>query len=120
MTHRQAIYIPNAHKVPGWAGLESLGKPHAWLGVPLLNNGKSLGLLSISRNVERAFSPEERETALAFAQRITDLIGREQQDKNLVNQWSESLGANFQPENSSASAQIYGKPFSLKAALVAG
>jgi GAF domain-containing protein len=83
VTHRQAIYIPNAHKVPGWAGLESLGKPHAWLGVPLLTNDQSLGLLSINRNVERAFNPEERETALAFAQRITDLFSRDQHDNNL-------------------------------------
>jgi transcriptional regulator with GAF, ATPase, and Fis domain len=119
VTHRQAIYIPNAHKVPGWTGLESLGKPHAWLGVPLLDNGKSLGLLSISRNVERAFSPEERETALAFAQRITALIGREQQDSSLVNQWSESLGTNFQSANGSVSGRVFSKPFLLKAALVA-
>ena len=120
VTHRQAIYIPNAHKVPGWAGLESLGRPHAWIGVPLLDNEQSLGLLSISRNVERAFSPEERETALAFVQRITDLIKRDQQDKSLIGQWSESIGADFQSANMSALGQGYGKPFSLKAALVAG
>jgi hypothetical protein len=74
VTHRQAIYIPNASRVPAWRGLETLGAPNAWMGIPLLEKNETLGLLSISRNVERAFSSEERETALAFAQRITQLI----------------------------------------------
>jgi hypothetical protein len=74
VTHRQAIYIPNASKVPAWRGLETLGAPNAWMGIPLLEKNETLGLLSISRNVERAFSSEERETSLAFAQRITQLI----------------------------------------------
>ena len=72
--HRQSVYVPAAHQGPAWEGLECLGLPIAWLGVPFLKNEHSLGLLSISRNVERPYSAEERETAQAFAQRIIKLI----------------------------------------------
>jgi hypothetical protein len=78
MKHHQAIYIPNACSGPAWKGMEVLGAPLAWMGVPLLANNRPLGLLSLGRNVERAFSSEERETVLGFAQRITDLLKREQ------------------------------------------
>jgi len=78
MKHHQAIYIPNAFSGPAWRGMEVLGAPLAWMGVPLLANDQPLGLLSLGRNVERAFSSEERETVLGFAQRITDLLKREQ------------------------------------------
>ena len=78
--HRQAIYVSNTYNVFAWKGMEMLGAPVAWLGVPLLVHNQSVGLLSISRNVERAFSGDERETAMAFAQRITELLKCEQQD----------------------------------------
>ena len=80
LQHRQAIYIPNAHVVPAWKDMEVLGRPMAWMGVPLLDNDRPLGLLSIGRNVERAFSNDERQTALAFSQRITELLKRNRQD----------------------------------------
>jgi hypothetical protein len=86
MTHRQAIYIPNAHEISAWQGMEVLGTPIAWLGIPLLENEREIGLLSISRNVERAFNSDERETALAFAQRMTDLLKREPQDNDIVDE----------------------------------
>ncbi len=79
--HRQAIYIPHAGDVPAWKGFENLGNPMAWLGFPILINDHEIGLLSISRQVERAFTIDERETVRAFAQRITDLLKREESGK---------------------------------------
>ena len=72
--HRQSVYVPAAHQGPAWQGLECLGLPMAWLGVPFLKKEGSIGLLSISRNVERIYTSEERETAQAFAQRIIKLL----------------------------------------------
>lgn len=79
--HRQAIYIPHTFDTPAWKGFESLGSPMAWLGFPILINDRKIGLLSISRQVERAFISDERETVRAFAQRITDLLKRDQPEE---------------------------------------
>jgi len=43
--HRQAIYLPNASHIPAWEGMEALGQPEVWLGVPLLDGEHFLGLL---------------------------------------------------------------------------
>ena len=72
--HRQTIYLSKAHQVRDWNGMESLGTPLAWLGVPLFSNDRNLGLLSISRDVEQTFTTDEMDTALAFVQRIVDQI----------------------------------------------
>ena len=107
--HRQAIYISNANNVLAWGGMETLGTPIAWLGVPLLENNQPLGLLSISRNVERAFSSDERETALAFAQRITELLKCEQKDASHLIKLSEPQAAvGFLPTREIASEQVSG------------
>jgi len=97
--HRQALYIPNAHKVPGWKGMEMLGRPLAWLGVPLLENDQVLGLLSIGRNVERPFTSDERETALAFAQRMTELLGRKEQDSDHLNELPRAFSVGESAQN---------------------
>ncbi len=119
VTHRQAIYIPNAHKIPGWKGMEALGLPNAWLGVPLLDNDQSLGLLSINRNVERAFSSDERETTLAFAQRITDLFKREQQDKSQIAEWSGSIKKGFRQAAVPAPKQALVEPIAFYSTIIA-
>lgn len=124
--HHQAIYISNASNFLGWSGMEILGTPVAWLGVPLLlANNQALGLLSISRNVERAFSSDERKTALAYAQRITELLKIEQQDASLLIKLSESQeGTVFLPAREMTSEQVYRGNFPLGAssrpALVGG
>jgi hypothetical protein len=113
MKHRQAIYVSNAHSVLAWNGMEILGAPTAWLGVPLLVNNQALGLLSISRNVERAFSSDEREIALAFAQRITELLKREQNVSNL-NELQGSLAIGFGPVEESTPRQMYREDMDLE------
>ena len=80
--HRQSVYVPAAHQGSAWQGMECLGLPVAWLGVPFLQKDRSLGLLSISRHVERPYSTEERDTAQAFAQRIIRLLEIESGELN--------------------------------------
>ena len=107
MKHRQSIYIPNAHAAPGWKGMEALGMPLAWLGVPLLENGQVSGLLSICRNIEMVFSSSERETALTFAQRITELFKRKYEDGNYLNKLPRSSGASIRPIEESARGKMF-------------
>jgi hypothetical protein len=82
LKHRQAIYISKPTSVAVWQETGLPGNPAAWIGIPLLIHDRSLGLLMISRDVERSFNNEERETAYAFAQRISDLLYRRSQRKN--------------------------------------
>lgn len=74
LKHRQAIYLPDTSHVPAWQGLEALGQPAAWLGVPLLDvdgAGDFLGFLSLGRNVDSPFLLDEKQTCQAFAQRMS-------------------------------------------------
>lgn len=70
--HRQIIYLPDTSHVPAWLnGMEVLGLPVSWLGVPLLQSeGNFVGFLSLGRNVDSPFSLEEKQTCQAFAQRM--------------------------------------------------
>jgi hypothetical protein len=76
MKHRQAIYVPEASLHPVWKGMESLGMPSSWLGVPLLSGKNCLGLLSLGRNVKSPFTSDEKETSQAFAQQIVAILSR--------------------------------------------
>jgi hypothetical protein len=95
--HRQAIYIANPKQTLAWKGMEVLGTPMAWLGVPLLLENRSIGLLSLSRNVERAFSHDERETAKAFAQRLSEALQREKPAANRLVELTQPFNLSLKP-----------------------
>ena len=111
--HRQAVYVPAAHQGIAWHDLECLGLPVAWLGVPFLQKDRSLGLLSISRNVERPFSSEERETAQAFAQRIMKIIEIEIDELNQKHQHPQQTdhSAPFSNRKRDPSVWFYGNTY---------
>lgn len=75
-SHRQAIYLPEACLGAGWQGMEALGQPLAWLGIPLIQDDQPLGMLSLGRNISSAFTMAEKETAQAFANRIVAVLMR--------------------------------------------
>ena len=93
--------------------MEVLGRPLAWLGVPLLENDQVFGLLSIGRNVERPFNSDERETALAFAQRITELLRRKDQGDAHLNELPRSFAV-----GEAMPGKLYGETLSFPADLV--
>jgi hypothetical protein len=74
--HRQPIFIPEASRVPAWKGMEALGLPLSWLGVPIYSNNTEWGLLSISRNVNRVFTTDERKASMALSQRVITVLTR--------------------------------------------
>jgi hypothetical protein len=77
LKHRQVIYLPDTSHVPAWQGMEVLGKPASWLGVPLLEGEENfLGFLSLGRNVDSPFIMDEKQTCQAFAQRIVKTLLR--------------------------------------------
>jgi GAF domain-containing protein len=82
--HGQTINVQNTHTAPAWRGMEMLGRPAAWIGFPVLGGDRLVGILSLSRDVERAFSSKEREIAAGFVQRISKLFENEQTTLKLV------------------------------------
>lgn len=77
LKHRQAIYLPETSHVPAWQGMEVLGQPASWLGVPLLDGEMNfLGFLSLGRNVDSPFILDEKQTCQAFAQRMAKALLR--------------------------------------------
>lgn len=72
-----AIYVPDTRRVPKWAEVSILGKPTAWMGVPIPRPGKLPGVLSIGRRTTTVFDVTEKETARSFAGRIASLLQRE-------------------------------------------
>lgn len=83
--HCQAIYLPDTRHVPAWKGMEALGQPASWLGVPLLDGeGNFLGFLSLGRNVDSSFSLEEKQTCQAFAQRMAKTLLRKEKKGGLA------------------------------------
>lgn len=73
-THRQPIQIEKTGLISTWESWQPLGLPAAWLGVPILREKELIGLLSMSRNVLRHFTQEEKLNCLAFSQRIQDVL----------------------------------------------
>ena len=66
--------------------------------MPLLQHGQPIGLLSISRNVERAYDSDERNIAFVFAKRISEMLKTEKQEAGQLDPAQESLAFRFQPE----------------------
>lgn len=84
VNHRQGISLPDTRRVPAWSGLESLGRPISWLGVPFLHeDGQFIGFLSVGRNIESPFTPDEKQTCQSFAQRIVKMIARKRKNLSL-------------------------------------
>jgi len=85
LKHRQAIYLPDTSHVPAWQGMEVLGQPASWLGAPLLDGeGNFLGFLSLGRNADSPFILDEKQTCLAFAQRIAKTLLRKEKKSGLA------------------------------------
>ncbi len=71
VNHRQGISLPDTRRVPAWQGLEGLGRPVSWLGLPFFEEDRLFaGFLALGRNVESPFTPDEKQTCQAFAQRM--------------------------------------------------
>jgi hypothetical protein len=85
LKHRQAIYLPDTSHVPAWQGMEALGQPASWLGVPLLGGEENfLGFLSLGRNVDSPFTLDEKQTCQAFTQRMAKTLLRKEKKSGLA------------------------------------
>lgn len=86
VNYRQGISLPDTRRVPAWQGLEGLGQVVSWLGLPFFEeNGLFAGFLALGRNIESPFTPEEKQTCQAFAQRMLKTLTRKRQQTQTNN-----------------------------------
>jgi signal transduction histidine kinase len=64
---RQPIILDDVTQVPGWTILDWLPLNRSWMGVPLVVNKRTIGMISITRRPASAFKSEETWPAMAFA-----------------------------------------------------
>lgn len=62
-----AVRIADVSQEPGWQQLDWLPLNLSWMGVPLITRGKVIGMVSLTRKEENAFSQEDASIAQAFA-----------------------------------------------------
>lgn len=63
----QLKLINDTHASPEWTIIEGFEYIRAWLGLPLLAKGECIGILTIDRDTPDAFTAQEQDLALAFA-----------------------------------------------------
>lgn len=64
---RKPLAISDAAAYEGWRNMPGLTQTRSWLGVPLINNDKVVGMLSVTREVIRPFTADEIELVNALA-----------------------------------------------------
>ncbi|MGE5776249.1 MAG: GAF domain-containing protein [Chloroflexota bacterium] len=67
---QQSLHIEDVHMVPAWEDFALFDGVRCWMGVPLLNSGESLGLVSVMRCSYSPFTKDEMNMAKAFAELI--------------------------------------------------
>lgn len=63
----QPFVINDTHLSPDWMIIEGFEAIRAWMGVPLLVMGQCIGILTIDRDHPKAFTEEDKDLAMAFA-----------------------------------------------------
>lgn len=64
---QKPLVIPDVSKQPNWTHVSGLPKAMSWLGVPLIHERVVIGMLSLVREQEEAYSQEDTAPATTFA-----------------------------------------------------
>ncbi|MBE2223352.1 MAG: response regulator [Anaerolineae bacterium] len=66
MQMKRPLAITNPLEHPGWPPISSLLSPSAWLGLPLIHQNHTIGILSLARNTSIPFTKNDIELATTF------------------------------------------------------
>jgi GAF domain-containing protein len=64
---KQPLHLPDVAEWPRWVKRPNAPAHHTWLGVPIINAGEAMGMLSLTREVVRPFTAEEIDLTLLLA-----------------------------------------------------
>jgi signal transduction histidine kinase len=64
---KKPLVVPDVSKQPNWTHVAGLPEAKSWLGVPLIHEREVIGMLSLVREREEAYSPDDTTPATTFA-----------------------------------------------------
>jgi GAF domain-containing protein len=67
MTRGESVVIADAHQTPGWAPIRGTEYIRSWLGVPLLAEGRVIGLYALDKAEPHFFTMEHQQIAEALS-----------------------------------------------------
>lgn len=71
--NQQTLYIPDVTETPLWQSWDELGT-RSWVGVPILGDGRVIGILNIESRTPYHYSPQHLQLLEVFAQQLTLVI----------------------------------------------
>lgn len=81
---QQPLAIDDVTQRADWQQVEGIPQARSWLGIPLIRSDKVIGMLSITREICRPFSPDEITRAATFAGQAALAIDNAQLYENLA------------------------------------
>lgn len=84
-TTQQPLAIEDVTRRADWTQVVGLPQARSWLGIPLIRSDKVIGMLSITRESLKPFSPDELTRAATFAGQAALAIDNAQLYENLAN-----------------------------------
>lgn len=70
IAQRQPVIVPDAQAAYAIFREPPHNRVRSWMGVPLLSRGRVIGMIALDRHAVKAFTREEAETAMAFANHV--------------------------------------------------
>lgn len=74
LTINQPLILEDVRIVPAWKGIDSPSMTRSWMGIPLVSQSKTIGLIMLSRFAFSPFTINEKEFALVFTRYINTLF----------------------------------------------
>jgi hypothetical protein len=74
LTINQPLILEDVRTIPAWKDVDSPSITRSWMGIPLANQVKTVGLIMLSRFAFSPFTINEKELALVFTRYINTLL----------------------------------------------
>jgi GAF domain len=74
LTMNQPIVLEDVNMVPAWSNRETPQNTRSWLGSPIVDSHKAIGLISLARTTFSPFTNHEKEISLVFARYLGKLF----------------------------------------------
>ena len=93
-TTMEPVRFDDAAAHETWQGVEGLTQTRSWLGAPLIENDKVIGMLSLARVRVSPFTDAEMELTVAFASQVSVALGNAQAFDKMTQARAEAERAN--------------------------
>jgi GAF domain-containing protein len=74
LNFKQPLTLEDVRTVPAWKSANAPSLTRSWMGIPLLNQHETVGLVALSRFALSPFTSNEKELGLVFTRYINTLL----------------------------------------------